>query len=72
MQIYRTIRSAKYTPEAQRTDGHENIIGDVTEVRYEECDHIGLCNPIYHYKVGSKKPCFECGKEATSAERAGR
>lgn len=59
----RTVKSAVYTPAAERTDSDPFTIGDVTYVSFEECDHVSLGNPTMHYAVGSKLICHTCAKE---------
>lgn len=59
----RTVKSATYTPSAERTDDAKHDYGDVTYVTFEECDHVGLKNPTMTFKVGSRVRCFACGRE---------
>lgn len=67
--IYRTIASATYTPAAERTDDADWCVGDVTYVRFDECDHVKLGNPTMHYKVGTPEPCFYCAENAAAEGR---
>lgn len=61
----RTIKSATYTPMADRTDTVPGgrYGGDTVYIRYEECDHLGHGNPTMQHKVGSRVHCFRCGQE---------
>lgn len=61
--VYRTIKSATYTPAAERDDEDDRTIGDVTYVRFIECDHLMLGSPIHTYRVGDSQTCWACTRE---------
>jgi hypothetical protein len=58
----RTIKSATYTPSAERTDDATYVLGAVVYVRFNECDHVKLGNPSMDFKVGASDKCRECAR----------
>lgn len=66
--VYRTIKSEVYTPASERADGPgSGVNGDVTYVRFEECDHVMLGNPTMSFSVGAKTVCWQCAEERQAA-----
>ena len=61
--VQRTIKTAEYVRAADRTDGKDYIIGDVTHITFNECDHVGIGAPHVHFYPGERFKCHECGKE---------
>lgn len=62
---HRTVKTATYVPSSERPDEGRGsgVLGDVTEITFEECDHVMLGNPIAYYKIGSKTGCYQCALE---------
>ena len=61
--MHNTVKSAEYIPAAHRTDTFDHVIGDVTYVRFNECEHLMLGVAHVHYKVGSRMKCWKCERD---------
>lgn len=48
------------------SDDPRGPVRQIVEVKNDRqlilsCGHTAECNPIFHYKQGNDKRCFECG-----------